>query len=748
MPVAVLTRNPVVRANSIVLAVLIAILLLVGGVTWERFTAAREARDWSRHSTLVLSTLKDLDLSIHDAEADQRGFLLTGDSVYLGPYEQALGRMVQFEGDLRRLTADNPVQQAKLNALAPVLQHKREELARTVQLKRAGDEAGALGLVRSNLGLTLMQDIEARLAAVTADETALLLSRMTEGNRRGNWVRGLTVFGTVVAVAGLLWAAWLLNGAWRRARDLEAEQRRAAVRLQTSFDNLSQGVAVFDAGQALHTWNARFGELLELAAGSLVPGRPYADIAALTARDGTALLDDDAPLRPGPRSPGEPIADERRVGTRTLELRRTAMPDGGFVVTASDLTSRVQAEEALREGQKMQAIGQLTGGIAHDFNNLLTVILGNLEALRGKLGRDHPMQSRIERGLWAAERGATLTRQLLAFARKQPLAPKPVDLCAIVPALVPLLQRTLGEAIDVRCVTASGAWLALADAAQVDSALLNLALNARDAMLEGGRLTIEIANKVLDEAYAHAHVDVRPGDYLMLAVSDTGHGMAPEILARVFEPFFTTKPDGKGTGLGLAMVFGFAKQSLGHIKIYSEPGQGTTVRLYLPRAVGASVAASPRHGTPVDLPRGTASVLVVEDEPAVREIAVSILTELGYRVLEAGDGEDALRVFGTQAGTIDLLLTDVVLPGPVRGRELAERAAAIRPGLRVLFMSGYTENSIVHGGRLDEGVHLIDKPFHREELARKVADVLGASGPLEAAEPDDVVVALRKGREG
>ncbi|ABY30288.1 ATP-binding protein [Methylorubrum extorquens] len=279
----------------------------------------------------------------------------------------------------------------------------------------------------------------------------------------------------------------------------------------------------------------------------------------------------------------------------------------------------------------------------------------------------------------------------------------------------------------------------------MESAVLNLALNARDAMPGGGRLTIELGNKVLDEAYARHHAEVTPGDYAMVAVSDTGHGMTSDVVARVFEPFFTTKPDGKGTGLGLAMVFGFVKQSGGHVKIYSEPGEGTSVKLYLPRAIGAAAVACQRTGSPVELPRGSATVLVVEDEAAVREIACAILADLGYRVLEAADGEEALRVFGANTAAIDLLLTDVVLPGKVRGRELAERVQALRPQVRVVFMSGYTENSIVHHGRLDDGVQLIGKPFKREQLARKVAQVLGTT-TVPAAEAGNVV-ALRLKRD-
>ena len=333
------------------------------------------------------------------------------------------------------------------------------------------------------------------------------------------------------------------------------------------------------------------------------------------------------------------------------------------MLTISDITKRVQAEAVLRESQKMQAIGQLTGGIAHDFNNLLTVIQGNLELARIKMDPQNPLVGHIERSLWAAQRGGTLTGQLLAFARKQPLAPVSIDLSANLPELIPLLRRTLGEHIDVRFIDSAGLWSAMADPAQLESAVLNLALNARDAMPDGGRLTIELANMVLDQDYARAHAEVVAGDYVMVAVSDTGHGMTADVVARVFEPFFTTKTEGRGTGLGMAMVFGFVKQSGGHVKVYSEPNEGTSVKIYLPRAVGNLNPAMQRSAVPTDLPQGSATILVVEDEAGVREIAVAILHSLGYRVLEAADGEEGLRVFGSHAAEIDMLLTDVVLPG-------------------------------------------------------------------------------------
>ncbi|UIN36885.1 CHASE3 domain-containing protein [Methylobacterium oryzae] len=734
-----MSKHIVARANLLVFAVLLAILVLVGAVTWERLSASREAREWSQHSYRVLATLKDLAIALRDAETGQRGYVITGKDEYLVPYEAARDHLGLLQGELLKLTADNPAQQERLRTLAPLVQRKLEELGQTVQLRRDVGFEAAQRLVNTDAGRGLTKEGEITLASMLADEETLLARRLSENDDRAAWVRWMTLAGSVLAVLTLLWAARLLNQAWSHSYRTEAEQRTLALRLRTTLDSLSQGVAVFGPDRVLTNWNECFQVLLDLPKAMTRAGTSYAAFVEHTSEPGRPALETWDQIRHGSHNPREAVTYEReRADGHHLEIRRTPMPDGGFVLTISDMTKRAQAEGVLREAQKMQAIGQLTGGIAHDFNNLLQVILGNLEFVRTKVADDARLQQRIERAAWAAQRGAALTGQLLAFARKQPLAPAAIDLAATMPDLIPLLRRTLGEHIEVRYVETAGLWPAMADPAQMESAVLNLALNARDAMPGGGRLTIELGNKVLDEAYAREHAEVTPGDYAMVAVSDTGHGMTPEVVARVFEPFFTTKPDGKGTGLGLAMVFGFVKQSGGHVKIYSEPGEGTTVKIYLPRAVRAAVA-SQRITAPLELPRGSATILVVEDEAAVREIACAILADLGYRVLEAADGDEALRVFGANTLAIDLLLTDVVLPGKVRGRELAERITAIRPEIPVVFMSGYTENSIVHHGRLDDGVHLIGKPFKREQLARKVAEVLG--GPAKTVEAN--VVELR-----
>ena len=394
-----------------------------------------------------------------------------------------------------------------------------------------------------------------------------------------------------------------------------------------------------------------------------------------------------------------------------------------------EIAQRERVEEALRQAQKMEAIGQLTGGVAHDFNNLLQVIKGNLEMMlrrHGRAGAEPELVRMGESAMRAADRAAILTQRLLAFARRQPLAPTPIDANQLVAGMSDLLGRTLGEAVNLQTVGASGLWQTLADANQLESALLNLAVNARDAMPHGGTLTIETANAHLDEAYVQMQQpeDLRAGQYVMVAVTDTGHGMAPEVLRKVFEPFFTTKEIGQGTGLGLSQVYGFVRQSGGHVKIYSEPGQGTTVRLYLPRLL-ASDTDSDEPGTQREVPAtgGSETVLVAEDEDDVRTFTVATLRELGYRVLPAADGHAALRLLRIHTG-IDLLFTDIGLPGALNGSQLADVAKALLPDLRVLLTTGYAPNAVANDGRVDPGMELVAKPFTQAELARKVREVL------------------------
>jgi len=389
----------------------------------------------------------------------------------------------------------------------------------------------------------------------------------------------------------------------------------------------------------------------------------------------------------------------------------------------TDMTKQIADEEKIRQSDRLQAIGQLTGGVAHDFNNLLTIMLGNAEVLSEELHDQSRLRSLAEMIANAAVRGSELTNRLLAFSRKQPLDPKVLDVASLIQGMDGLLRRTVPENIDIEIVRSSGLWKIEADASQLESAILNLAVNARDAMPDGGSLTIEMANAVLDDDYVAMEPDVRPGQYVVIVVTDTGTGMPPDVLARVFEPFFTTKEVGQGSWLGLSMVFGFVKQTGGHMRVYSELGEGTAIKMYFPRSLAKQENNMSDRVGRKKITGGTETVLVVEDDVAVREYVSAQLQSLGYNVLEASAGAEAMEVL-SQTDEIDLLFTDVVMPGGMGGRELADTARHLRPGLKVLFTSGYTENSIVHQGRLDPGIKLLNKPYRREQLAVKVREVL------------------------
>ena len=410
---------------------------------------------------------------------------------------------------------------------------------------------------------------------------------------------------------------------------------------------------------------------------------------------------------------------EQRVANRTEALER-------------QVAERDAAESQLRQLQKMESVGQLTGGIAHDFNNMLAVVIGSLDMARRRKDEPARLITYLESADEAAKRAAQLTSRLLAFSRQQPLAPQVLDANTLVAGMSDFLQRTIGEAVRVETVLSGGLWRAFADPAGVESALLNLAVNARDAMTEGGRLTIETANADLDDRYARAHAEVRPGQYALISITDTGTGMSPEVIERAFEPFFTTKGVGKGTGLGLSQVYGFAKQSGGHVSIYSELGQGTTVKIYLPRHHGAEkpLPSAPTEFAPPSAV-GEEIILVVEDETGVRRMSVDALRDLGYTVMEAADAKQALAHLAFRP-QVDLLFTDIVMP-EMNGRQLADKARELRPNLKVLYTTGYTRNAVVHNGVLDPGVAFLPKPFTISELSTKVRDTLdgrGSNAPL------------------
>ena len=520
----------------------------------------------------------------------------------------------------------------------------------------------------------------------------------------------------------------------RRAEQRTAELAASEALVRTFFQHSPEchAVLVEDAGSfRFQEINPAMARLFGMTRDKVIGRSPEEILGPERAAD--LYRDLEACLRDG-----GPHRYERSHYGRIVEAVAAAVASGNgearrVVVSARDVSERRRLEEQLRQAQKMEALGQLTGGVAHDFNNMLTLMLGGLDTIDRLLVQlpPAPAKARIERAkdmaLQGVQRARGLTGRLLAFSRRQALAPQPVDANALVGGISDLLQRTLGEPISLKTILPDGIWNAYVDPNQLESALVNLALNARDAMPRGGKLIIETANRRLDANEVAAFAEhVEPGEYVTITVMDTGVGMDAETLARAFDPFFTTKEVGKGTGLGLSQVYGFCRQSGGHVQLESEPGRGTTVKMILPRQAAPSLGFAERNRAELDRPGGRESILLVEDDDGVRAYAMEALRELGYRVAEASSGKAALNVLDS-APKLDLLLTDVVMPGDYNGRELAEEATKRRPGLRVLYMTGYSRDAIMRDGRLDPGVHLLGKPFSMEELAAKVRDRLDAA---------------------
>jgi PAS domain S-box-containing protein len=483
------------------------------------------------------------------------------------------------------------------------------------------------------------------------------------------------------------------------------------------------GVATFDG--FLKTINPAWAGALGRSHEELI-SRPFADIIhpddlATTAGVVKTLMR------------GEPVhqfhvrlvkADGTPVAFAWSAVPDTAPGSTLFYTVGRDITEEQNREEMLRQSQKMEAVGQLTGGLAHDFNNLLTGMMGNLELLQLRVarGRTDDLDRFISAAQGAGRRAASLTQRLLAFSRRQTLDPKPTDVQNLVRGMEELLQRTVGPGTVVEVVDTPGLWPAMIDGTQLESALLNLSINARDAMPDGGKITIEAANKRLD-ARAALQLDMSAGEYLSICVTDTGTGMEPEVIERAFEPFFTTKPIGQGTGLGLSMIYGFARQSGGQVRIYSEVGMGTTICIYLPRFYGDASSKRDEDAGQVPVNGSGETVLVVDDEATIRHLIDEVLDEQGYTFIGAGDGAAGIKVLQSDA-RIDLLITDVGLPNGMNGRQVADAARALRPGLPVLFITGYADNAAVGNGHLEPGMELLTKPFTIEALSVKVADIL------------------------
>lgn len=585
------------------------LLLVACGLATFATVSSERADSWVAHTLHVRETLVQLYSDVRDAETGQRGFLLTHDARYLTPYSRARSNVATTESLLSSLISDNAAQQTLLGKLRPLIERKLDELQQTIALNTQGQRDAALDMVKTDMGLQWMQDIQALTQQMDQNESTLLQQRLT---------------------------------AARRTR-------------------------------------------LALLAATLISVLLACLLAYRVRREGI-------------------------VRQKAIEEKNQALEE--------QIQQRETAEMRLRQVQKMEALGQLTGGIAHDFNNMLAIIVGNVEmALRQTSKADEALRDVMSRALSAANRGADLTKRLLAFSRMQPLRPKSIDVNDCVRGMLMILQRTLGEDIIIDTTLAPGLWRVFIDRPQLESALLNLAVNSRDAMKNGGRLSVETSNTYLDQNFANTHAEVTPGQYVMVAVTDTGTGMAPEISRRAFDPFFTTKEPGLGTGLGLSQVHGFVKQSRGHVQIYSELGIGTTVKMYLPRTSAQQDAEAFAESMVFNV-NTSKKVLVVEDDEEVRRFVVACITELGYTAIPAEGADIAQQKLATYPD-ISLLLTDVIMPGK-NGKQLVDSVRPFYPKLRVLYMTGYPRDAITHNGMLDDSVRVISKPFSMQELAREL----------------------------
>ncbi|MDA9531716.1 CHASE3 domain-containing protein [Bradyrhizobium sp. CCBAU 25338] len=744
-----------IPTQRVIFGVGLAILLIIAAASIALDVKSRSDAAWVNHTVQVQKKISDLRVLLRRAESAARGYELYRTPGFRDEFRAVQASIAPALADLKRDVRDSPDQVALLEGTEPLALRRMEIAATAMRLRAENDQAGIAALNSKAEGRGLMDTVMANLDHLSAEEERLLAERSRDSRRTGIALLGIDVAGAVLI---LLLVALVMRESRRATGELQSslEQTQAAKAaleeavaertehlvtahdelrlsvnvLQSTFRSMAEAVLVIDAeGNVLLSNPAAERMLLHRAGMNLGNLRALSDVFH---GDGVTPLEaDELPsarvLRGEQFEELEMIVRPHSGNTpRHLMISGRPMRDGqgnvsGAVLVYHDATTSRETERQLHQSQKLDAIGKLTGGVAHDFNNMLTVISGNTETLVESL-KDQPELQRTARLIDdAAERCAELIQHLLAFARRQPLEPRNVEINAAIADIAKLLRPTLGEQIQIETVLEQGAMTTHIDPSRLTNAVLNMAINARDAMPNGGKLLLETHRVVLDEAYAQANADVAPGPYIMLAVSDTGTGMSVEIQQKAFEPFFTTKEVGKGSGLGLSMVYGFVKQSGGHIKIYSEEGHGTTIKLYLPPGEGtAEVAAS----IAPQAEGGAETIFVVEDDPLVRNFVTTQLQSLGYKTVAAPDSKAALELIGA-GQKFDLLFTDVVIPGGMSGRELAEEVARRRPGVKVLYTSGYTDNAIIHQGKLDDGVMLLTKPYRRNQLAEMIRKALG-----------------------
>jgi PAS domain S-box-containing protein len=747
--------NAAMRSQRLMLGTGLAILLAISAASIAMDVKSRADVAWVDHTLGALGKMTELRLLVREAESASRGFALSGDESLAKAFGDAGARIPAAVAELKTALGDNPAQRELLESTESILARRLAVSGELLRLRSERDSDGLAALTAKGEGRAAMAQLSNNLDRLTAEERRLLTGRSAQSRLSERLLLSIDLVGSGLI---LILGAVLTRGAYRSNRaladslntttaekaSLEAdvavqEQHLGATQsvLENTFNSIAEAVLVIDTKGGVVLSNP--------AAERMLGYRPGMTVADLWIENTFCDPDDVAPLRfeerpstaalSGTATDRKEVIIHRTDGREPLRVMVSARPlrdaagdISGASIVLHDITEIQETERKLQQAQKLEAIGKLTGGVAHDFNNMLTVIGGAMEMLMEDI--DNPearqMAELVKR---AADRCTELIQHLIAFARKQPLRPRNVDVNDVIVDIAKLLRPTLGEHIEVDTILDGEVAAAHIDPSQLANSLVNMAINARDAMPDGGKLLLETRNVVLDEAYARTNPDVTPGPYLMLAVSDTGTGMSAAVRERVFEPFFTTKGGSKGSGLGLSMVYGFVKQSGGHIRIYSEKGHGTTIRLYLPPArLVADISAPPV----APMLHGHETILVVEDDLLVRDFVIAQLQGLGYTTIAAADGRQALSHVLSGAA-FDLLFTDVIMPGGVNGRDLAEEVVKRRPGTRVLYTSGYTDSAIIHHGRLDEGVVLLSKPYPRSELARMVRVALGDATEIQLA---------------
>jgi PAS domain S-box-containing protein len=749
------TPNLAMSSSRLVLGAGFVVLAAFSAASIGFDAKSRSDAAWVNHTLEVSNKFVDMRLLFRRTESSARGYLLSGDQYFANDYHERLDRIAPAFTELKDAVRDNDAQLRLLASAEALVVSRFSVTSEALLLHMAGDVAGMTALTAKADGRTLMESVDARFDQLGKEEQRLLGIRSAESERTGSILLAIELS---CAALILVLAAILICEGRRSSRKQRAAQRateaanetleaavvertghmnavneqlrQSASVLSSTFAGMAEAVLVIDKDGSVALANSAAERLLHYCLGMTI-SQLWAQNVAYQADGSTLLVLDEKPasrvLR-GEQFDGLDVV-VRRAGSRDSThlvvsgrpLRDACGTVSGGALVFHDITAARETERKLHQSQKLDAVGKLTGGVAHDFNNMLTVIGGTTEILVAEL-HDRPdllaMASLIDQ---AADRCAGLIQHLLAFARKQPLQPRTIELNATITDIAKLLRPTLGEQIEVVSILEKTISNVCIDPSQLANALINLAINARDAMPNGGQILLETASVVLDDAYVKRNAGARSGAYVMIAVSDTGTGMSAEVRENVFEPFFTTKEQGKGTGLGLSMVYGFVKQSDGHITIYSEEGHGTTVRLYLPVSSGCAEAVAPVAVTTLGAGE---TILVVEDDALVRGFVIAQLQSLGYKTIAVADGCSALAYM--ESGLpFDLLFTDVVMPGGMSGRQLADEVATRRPGTKVLFTSGYTENAILNHGRLDQGVRLLCKPYRKSALAGRVRLALG-----------------------